>query len=472
MKSKYVKIFSRPHNIQRMLSMFQGSLKYSSIKGVGIGNLIVTKFENIYDYYMPEKEWNGFLRKTGNYVLKQDIKKHEIIFHHEMDKYIGTAEIFKKPGYQIRTINNQELSLLFGKIIEGETIFSKYAFIPWAIDLHLFPILENKLRKINKDKYLKWLEIIAEPTKRSALSRYQLELLKTKTSGEITNKKIENLHKKYSWLPVYDYMDKPWREKDMHYQLKKIKNAKAILKDNINSFKRRSNNYQRVLGKIKPDEKLKSLIDLIHDYTFLRDERADAWRKEAFFRIEFYKEAARRFKLNILDVINLKNEEIFGLLENGQIGNLGDIRKRKLEHLVLIQNRRLKIIVNKSEIAGIKGKYLTLNFSQKELKGFSAFKGKATGRARVVTDQKKLKEFKTGEVLVAHHTGPAYIFAMKESAAIVTDEGGITSHAAIVSREFRIPCVTATQMASKIIKTGDLIEVDANKGTVRILSKI
>ena len=56
---------------------------------------------------------------------------------------------------------------------------------------------------------------------------------------------------------------------------------------------------------------------------------------------------------------------------------------------------------------------------------------------------------------------------MKKAAAIVTDEGGITSHAAIVSRELGIPCVIGTKFATKVFKDGDLIEVDADKGIVR-----
>ena len=60
---------------------------------------------------------------------------------------------------------------------------------------------------------------------------------------------------------------------------------------------------------------------------------------------------------------------------------------------------------------------------------------------------------------------------MKKSAAIVSDEGGITSHAAIVSRELKIPCVIGTKIATKVFKDGDLVEVDANKGIVRLVSR-
>lgn len=60
---------------------------------------------------------------------------------------------------------------------------------------------------------------------------------------------------------------------------------------------------------------------------------------------------------------------------------------------------------------------------------------------------------------------------MKKAVAIITDAGGITCHAAIISRELRIPCVIGTQIASRVLKDGDLVEVDANRGVVEILTR-
>jgi len=68
-------------------------------------------------------------------------------------------------------------------------------------------------------------------------------------------------------------------------------------------------------------------------------------------------------------------------------------------------------------------------------------------------------------------TDPRYVFAMKKAGAIVTDEGGITCHAAIVARELKKPCIIGTKIATKVLKGGDLVEVDAERGIVRILEK-
>lgn len=69
-------------------------------------------------------------------------------------------------------------------------------------------------------------------------------------------------------------------------------------------------------------------------------------------------------------------------------------------------------------------------------------------------------------------TTPDFVPAMKKAAAVITDEGGITCHAAIMSRELGIPCVIGTKIATKVLRDGDLVEVDAEKGVVRILKKL
>ena len=66
-------------------------------------------------------------------------------------------------------------------------------------------------------------------------------------------------------------------------------------------------------------------------------------------------------------------------------------------------------------------------------------------------------------------TDPDMVPAMKRAGAIVTDEGGITCHAAIVSRELQVPCIIATKIATKVFKNGDLVEVNATTGTIRML---
>ncbi len=100
------------------------------------------------------------------------------------------------------------------------------------------------------------------------------------------------------------------------------------------------------------------------------------------------------------------------------------------------------------------------------VRGLGASPGIASGRAHIILDVSKLNEFKEGEILVTEMTTPDWVPAMKKAAAIVTDRGGMTAHAAIVSRELGIPCVVGTGNATKVIKNRMLITVDGSKGLV------
>ena len=114
------------------------------------------------------------------------------------------------------------------------------------------------------------------------------------------------------------------------------------------------------------------------------------------------------------------------------------------------------------------------------LKGITANKGKATGNVKIFrVDPSKFEEtykfidsMKQGEILVAETTTPEIMVACKKAGAIITNQGGMMSHAAIVSRELNIPCVVGIGNATEVLKDGDLVEVDADKGIVRRLEII
>ncbi|MFA6502677.1 MAG: PEP-utilizing enzyme [Candidatus Paceibacterota bacterium] len=105
----------------------------------------------------------------------------------------------------------------------------------------------------------------------------------------------------------------------------------------------------------------------------------------------------------------------------------------------------------------------------KELSGSIAYKGSVTGRVRVVKNVRAMDGVHDGDIIVSPMTTPDFIAAMRRAAAFVTDEGGIMCHAAIVAREMKKPCITGTKFATQVLRDGDLVEVDADRGVVRIL---
>lgn len=100
------------------------------------------------------------------------------------------------------------------------------------------------------------------------------------------------------------------------------------------------------------------------------------------------------------------------------------------------------------------------------LRGVPASPGLVSGKAHVILDTKHIREFQAGEILVTEMTSPDWAPAMRKALAIITDSGGKTCHAAIVSRELGIPCIVGTKDATKVLKTGQVITVDATHGVV------
>jgi len=106
-----------------------------------------------------------------------------------------------------------------------------------------------------------------------------------------------------------------------------------------------------------------------------------------------------------------------------------------------------------------------------EIKGFASSAGVVEGPARVLKLLKDIVDLQPGEVLVCPSTNPSWAPVFTKIKAAVTDIGGLTSHAAIVCREYGVPSVTGTGVATSVIKTGDIVKVDGDTGVVTIVKR-
>lgn len=137
------------------------------------------------------------------------------------------------------------------------------------------------------------------------------------------------------------------------------------------------------------------------------------------------------------------------------------------------QNGRLNVLQARP-ITTLKGKSPSSSSSSSSssspgkslLSGLGASPGTAVGKVAIVHDIEQLEKCGPGDILVTQMTTPDMVPAMKRAAAIVTDEGGMTCHAAIVSRELGVPAVVGTKQATKLLKDGMLVTVDGEKGNV------
>ncbi|MCX5744508.1 MAG: PEP-utilizing enzyme [Proteobacteria bacterium] len=105
------------------------------------------------------------------------------------------------------------------------------------------------------------------------------------------------------------------------------------------------------------------------------------------------------------------------------------------------------------------------------LRGISGSPGRVRGAVQKVSSRDDIRRFEKGRVLVAASTNPSYIMAMARAVALVTDDGGLGSHAAIVAREMSKPCVVGTGTATQLLRDGDVVEVDADRGEVTLIGR-
>ena len=148
------------------------------------------------------------------------------------------------------------------------------------------------------------------------------------------------------------------------------------------------------------------------------------------------------------------------------------ILKRKNGFCILVKDNQEYTIDDPKEIEEFIDAFVPKeDLSVSEFKGAIANKGHAKGVAKVFLVPEGLSKMNEGNILITTMTTPDFVPLMQKAAAIVTDIGGLLSHAAVVSREMGKPCIIATKIATKVLKDGDYVEVDANKGCVRILKK-
>lgn len=213
-------------------------------------------------------------------------------------------------------------------------------------------------------------------------------------------------------------------------------------------------------------EKEKRFFAMGRKLTYLKP-----WRKEMQIRSyppaeKLLRQIARQIGLPLDSCRYLTQQEMKQALMEGKIDEQL-LQKRKKRCLIMSQ-KGVTTIYSGKEADRIAATIKEEDAPKTDtLQGTPATVGKATGAARIVNTIEDMAKMQKGDILLSVATNPVLIPAIRKAAAIVTDQGGLTCHAAIVSREFGIPCIVGTRHATRVFKDGDLLEVDAHQGTVR-----
>ncbi|PIX92600.1 hypothetical protein COZ26_00910 [Candidatus Kuenenbacteria bacterium CG_4_10_14_3_um_filter_39_14] len=149
--------------------------------------------------------------------------------------------------------------------------------------------------------------------------------------------------------------------------------------------------------------------------------------------------------------------------------NIIGLSKRRKGYLYLFQKGKEYITSDQDVIHGVYKTFINAKKNINILEGTTAYPGKVTGKVYKAFHGVKIS--KPGYVLVTNITKPADTPHLKKFAGIITNEGGILSHIAVFAREFKIPSIMSTKIATKVLKDGGLVEVDANKAVIKILKR-
>jgi phosphohistidine swiveling domain-containing protein len=225
-----------------------------------------------------------------------------------------------------------------------------------------------------------------------------------------------------------------------------------------------------LMEKLSLGKEMRPIIAIMDEFGNFQDIRKMYWIKTMHYFDLLFSEMAKRKRIGIIHLKNAFPWEIKGIMAGRGIRQQ-ELRARENYSLTIFKDKTPELLVGKKARAKTREIYgdgaEIGEFS--ELHGICASAGKVIGRAAILTSVRDVPKLKKGDIMIAPATDPEYIIAMKKAAAIVTDEGGITSHAAIVSRELGIPCLVGTKFASKVFKDGELVELDANHGVIRRL---
>ncbi|TSC87853.1 MAG: Phosphoenolpyruvate synthase [Microgenomates group bacterium Gr01-1014_7] len=239
-----------------------------------------------------------------------------------------------------------------------------------------------------------------------------------------------------------------------------------------NQVKQEVYTKQQLKEMLKPNKQEWEMIELTPYLTFFKDWRDDLRRAYVYNWSFLFDKIAKKFNISREDLGYLTFDEIKKALYNEKIP-LHLIKERKINGCFIAFDLKTKKIqaIKLSKVYSHAMSLAKKLSNNNVVLGTVAQTGVVQGHVKIITGFHDIKKVQKGEILVANTTHPNYLPAMQKAAAFITNEGGVISHAAIVAREMKKPCIVGTKNATLILHDGDLVKVDANAGKVIILKK-
>lgn len=223
---------------------------------------------------------------------------------------------------------------------------------------------------------------------------------------------------------------------------------------------------------LKNYPQLLQLYNSIRDFIYLRTKLSEVSDYLFYvFRTKLLKEVGKRISLKDNEIVTLSIDEIIDIISNKSDYSKSISDRSKGFCLLKLDGKWFelfgvevqKILSNQNFLMREKSD----NSTKKIIYGQIATQGFIVGKVKIVNSLNDLNKVETNDIIVSSMTTPEYASAIEKAGGFITDEGGITCHAAIISREFNIPCIVGTKKATKILKNGQKVELDAFNGLVK-----
>lgn len=365
--------------------------------------------------------------------------------------------------------SNKELAGIFKEFVRCYFDVLVYGWLPVASEgfsSEFSGLLKKYLSKQlsgSNERINDYFIYLTTPRKPSLRQKAEKEVSAFINFGKKSNRSLErfvkNYLRKYQWIN-YDFQGPVLSRRDVLNELKKVKKEEMQKRIRMSAdFLERNPLYRR-------------LFETAKEFMYIKNRKQEIFFYSHFCLTKLFSEIGRRQKLTLKEVRSMLVEETIKMLEKGELDK-SEIKIRSKRAIFVFAKDKLKIVTDKKELKDFLSENLIREevIKTKELRGQIACRGRAKGLAKVINSNSEMEKMQKGNILVSSKTNPNFMGAIKKAAAIITDYGGITCHAAIVSRELDIPCIIGTKIATKVMHDGDLVEVDADRGIVKIIKK-
>ncbi len=453
-------------------------------------------FDYIMRAFVLEKHLTGYPTLKHLISIYKDGVVSEITPYREKTKnfYFLLNRELKNPGYvkklfapwrkllktKMRFLNKQAISAIHKyskkkllKFARELTYATLHATIYGTFIECLDPFSEQWREEFSKKYRLKNTNdtfiILSRQPQRSFLTQERLDFLSLCLKKMTLKKYLEKwywFNTNYARLSVITLKNLKSRiEKELKKRTKQ--NVRQEIKKILAQEKELIEQKRQTKKIVKLNKKDKVIFKLLETLGFYLDLRKESMVKFTYSRDCLLKEIQKRTKYPLWQLRNMLDNEVVNILK-GQKIDIAKIKTRYLQFATYYTPKK-NLIFHQQQAEALYKSFIK-SLETGELKGqvASAPTLSLSGRASIVIDVHRDK-FKTGNILVTTMTRPEFMPLMRKACAVITDEGGVTCHAAIVSRELNIPCIIGTKKATKILKNNQKITLDLNNGAIKAL---